>query len=93
MTHPQTIPGALYFRVGDGGITITHADPVIRVSREWLERLTCDSPALPIYGTPECDTNKPHISRVSIAGDNALILYDITSYDSLTRTFILRWPD
>lgn len=96
MNHPQTTPGSLDFRLGDGGIIITHADPVICVSREWLEHTIGASKNIhitPIYGTSEYNPNKPHITRVSITADNMLVIYNITSYDTLTRTFILSWPD
>jgi hypothetical protein len=95
--HPQNIPGSIIFVVHDDGrITIPHADPVIRVTRKWLEQtlLIDGKPSTtPIYGTPECDTDKPHITQVSIVADNVTLLYRVTEYDQSYNTFTLRWPD
>ena len=99
--HPQNIPGKITFVVHyddkDGkAVTISQADPVIVVTHEWLERtlsVNGKPNTTPIYGTPECDTDRPHITQVSIVADNITLLYQVAAYDPLMRTFTLRWPD
>jgi hypothetical protein len=66
------------------------------VTREWLEQtlsVNGKPNTTPIYGTPECNTDRPHITQVSIVADNITLLYQVAAYDPLMRTFTLRWPD
>jgi hypothetical protein len=96
VTHPQTEPGEIVFRIKDGRVEITRADPVVVCPGDWLDRVVnwgIGQWPTPLAHSPGYDPAKAHITIVSFADGRRTWTYEITGHDVERDTYTLRWPD
>lgn len=96
MTHPQTEPGEIVFRITDGRVEITRADPVVVCPGEFLDRVCrwgVASTTTPFVGGPGYDPDSPYIELVSFGDGQHTWTYKITEHDFEKDCYTLRWPD